>query len=347
MLLISSAHFKKTGCLGWHRLECLSSTCRLWDTSTSSVLWSRGRCRKRKLHFHRLRSRTWQKTSDRWWQFPDRNMLVHLKGNHWKFHLEQHVSLTFWYWPRPSSIILTRNDRLTLHHVLWVAIELDNVSSFVRRSSLSVSIRWLPRVEALNFRACWERSAPLTGWQTDTFWWTFQAMARWAWERRAAANFSAYYGNTWCSSVDWWWNWNLSALNAWKKIFGSKTQTLKIQTFYFRKQEAVHSNFHWLSNWFLVFQSKRYHCCKKTELLFPTELRLCLKRVLFGALFHYSEQPWLQQWLRVYDELESCKCKLLSLVLRLRKCSSDTRALNLFPRRCSTLRDIFLSHWGW
>lgn len=67
-------------------------------------------------------------------------------------------------------------------------------------------------------------------------------MTRWTWKRWSTTDFSADDCNARRSSVDWRWNWNFSALNAWKIIL-LKTQKLsllrlKILTFTNRKRST-------------------------------------------------------------------------------------------------------------
>jgi hypothetical protein len=54
---------------------------------------------------------------------------------------------------RPPAIVLARNNRLTLHHVLGVAVELDHVTSSIGRVSLGVAILWCARMGALDLCA--------------------------------------------------------------------------------------------------------------------------------------------------------------------------------------------------
>lgn len=58
---------------------------------------------------------------------------------------------TFWQFSRPSGIVLASYNRLTFHHKIWIAVKLDDISSFERRTSLHVTIFWIAWTFALNF----------------------------------------------------------------------------------------------------------------------------------------------------------------------------------------------------
>lgn len=66
----------------------------------------------------------------------------------WRF--AESRSLTFGKAQGPASAVLARDDRLALHHVLGIAVELDHVAGAVGRRALGVAIDRGAGVLALN-----------------------------------------------------------------------------------------------------------------------------------------------------------------------------------------------------
>lgn len=171
----------------------------------------------RKSRFHRLRNKTSQQTCVHLLQFQGKNRLAHLLGHLSDKGFKEWALLTFRNRSRPSAVILTCNYRLALHHVLRIAIKLNNISSFIRRSALSVTISRLPGVEALNLGARWKRSAPFPRWQTNWFGRSFQTVTRGTRESSSATNFSADNSNAGCSAINRRWNRDFSTLHTWQR----------------------------------------------------------------------------------------------------------------------------------
>lgn len=85
---------------------------------------------------------------------------------------------TFGQTARPSSVILTGNYWLTLHHVLRVAIELDHIAGTIWCRALGVTVLRCTGIIALHFDTGGKWCRPFARGQTDGLRWAAQSVSR-------------------------------------------------------------------------------------------------------------------------------------------------------------------------
>lgn len=146
---------------------------------------------------------------------------------------KQHF-LTFRQTIRPSTAVLASDNRLTLHHIFWIAIELDNITGPIWCWALGVSIRRCSGIFALNLwegklimvgfefieynLGCRQTNAggewcwPFARWQAHRLGWAIDYVSWAAWKWGSAARFTRDNSCFWRGSICGCSHWYFTAL---------------------------------------------------------------------------------------------------------------------------------------